>query len=104
MNNTNGPKPGRALDKTTRHYQDAFDCCLKLRTIQYCWSSHIMQQQGFDRIINLTSHAVQEPADSLALANTIRSGTTPWANTLASAVGKHNITINNLYHRHQHYD
>ena len=96
VNNTNGPKAGGALDKTTTDYQDAFD--LLFKTVHHTTQLALphMQQQGFGRIINLTSRTVQEPADNLALSNTIRSGITAWAKTLASAVGKHNITVNNI--------
>ncbi len=96
VNNTNGPKAGTALEKTTEDYQNAFDLLFKTVNLTTHLALPHMQQQKFGRIINLTSRTVQEPADNLALSNTVRAAVTAWAKTLANAVGKDNITVNNI--------
>ena len=96
INNTNGPKAGTALEKTTEDYQAAFDLLFKTVNLTTHLALPHMQQQQFGRIINLTSRTVKEPADNLVLSNTVRAAITAWAKTLANAVGKDNITVNNI--------
>ena len=96
VNNTNGPQAGSVLQKTDEDYQQAFN--MLFRTVQFTTSLALkhMQQNKYGRIINLTSRTVKEPVDMLALSNTIRAAITTWGKTLANAVAKHNITVNNI--------
>lgn len=96
VNNTNGPAAGNVLSKTDTDYLDAFN--LLFRTVQYSTSKALegMQQKGYGRIINLTSRTVKEPADNLALSNVVRAAVTTWGKTLANAVAKDGITVNNI--------
>lgn len=96
VNNTNGPKAGTVLDKDEYDYQSAFN--LLFQTAQYTTKLALpnMQQQGYGRIINLTSRTVKEPVDNLALSNTIRAAVVAWGKTLSRAVGKYGITVNNI--------
>ncbi|HUH47704.1 MAG TPA: SDR family oxidoreductase, partial [Arenibacter sp.] len=50
--------------------------------------------QKYGRIINIASVSVKEPLSYLALSNTIRAAVVTWSKSLATDVGKHNITIN----------
>lgn len=96
VNNTNGPKAGSVLEKTVDDFQTAFN--LLFQTVQFTTSLALkqMQQNKWGRIINLTSRTVKEPVDTLALSNTIRAAVTTWGKTLANAVAKDNITVNNI--------
>lgn len=96
VNNTNGPKAGSVLEKTEADYQDAFS--LLFQTVQLTTSLALpqMQRNKYGRIINLTSRTVKEPVDMLALSNTIRAAVTTWGKTVATAVAKDNITVNNI--------
>jgi len=96
VNNTNGPKAGTVLEKTDNDYLDAFN--MLFQTIQFTTSLAIpyMKGNGFGRIINLTSRTVREPADNLALSNTIRAAVVTWGKTLSRDVAKYNITVNNI--------
>lgn len=96
VNNTNGPHAGSVLEKTEADYQQAFT--MLFQTVQFTTALALphMQQAGWGRVINLTSRTVKEPVDTLALSNTIRAAVTTWAKTLANAVAKHGITVNNI--------
>lgn len=96
VNNTNGPKAGTVLEKTGADYQSAFD--LLFQTVQHTTALAVkaMKEQGFGRIINLTSRTIKEPVDSLALSNTIRAAVVAWGKTLSRDLGKYNITVNNI--------
>lgn len=96
INNTNGPKAGTVLQKTSDDYQDAFSLLFKTIEFATMCALKAMQQKKYGRIINLTSRTVKEPVENLALSNTIRAAITTWAKTLANAVAKDNITVNNI--------
>jgi 3-oxoacyl-[acyl-carrier protein] reductase len=96
VNNTNGPQPGLAFDKTVEDYQKAFD--LLFKTV--CETTNLalpnMIKKGRGRIINVSSLSVKEPIPNLALSNSIRSAVIAWSKTLSIEVAKHNVTINNI--------
>ena len=96
VNNTNGPKPGTASDVNEKDYQSAFE--LLFQTVAYATNLALkkMKLRQYGRIINLTSSSVQEPIETLVLSNTFRSGLAAWAKTLATAVAKDGITVNNI--------
>lgn len=96
INNTGGPPAGNVLTKTDTDFQNAFS--MLFQTVQYTTSKALpgMVKKGYGRIINLTSRTVKEPAENLALSNTIRAAVTTWGKTLANAVAKDNITVNNI--------
>ena len=48
------------------------------------------------RIINITSSAVREPIDGLALSNAVRPGLVGWAKTLSHELGPEGITVNSI--------
>ena len=55
-----------------------------------------MREQGWGRIVAITSLAVRQPIASLILSNTARAGATGFLKTLASEVAKDGITVNSL--------
>lgn len=96
VNNTNGPKAGTVLEKNDADYLSAFN--LLFQTVQYTTALAVkgMKENHYGRIINLTSRTVKEPADNLALSNTIRAAVVAWGKTLSRDVGRYNITVNNI--------
>ncbi|MET3037202.1 SDR family oxidoreductase [Chryseobacterium sp. NRRL B-14859] len=96
VNNTNGPEPGLALDKTPEDYQKAFDLLFKTvcETTLLVLPYMIRQKNG--RIINVSSLSVKEPIGNLALSNSIRSAVIAWAKTLSNEIAQHNVTVNNV--------
>lgn len=55
-----------------------------------------MQSRQFGRILFITSLAVKEPIENLALSNALRAGLTGYAKTLAREVAPFGITVNTL--------
>ena len=55
-----------------------------------------MKQNGWGRIINITSISVKQPVDGLILSNSLRAGVTGFARTLANEVAAEGITVNNV--------
>jgi 3-oxoacyl-[acyl-carrier protein] reductase len=96
VNNTNGPKAGRVLEKTVNDYQEAFDLLFK----SYHHLSHLllpkMKINGYGRIINVSSISVKEPMANLVLSNSIRSVVISWAKSLSREVAANGITVNNM--------
>ncbi|SHJ78800.1 3-oxoacyl-[acyl-carrier protein] reductase [Maribacter aquivivus] len=96
INNTQGPSAGSALEKKVDDYQEAFD--LLFKTVVYTTELALqsMMQKNWGRVINVASVSVKEPLSYLALSNSIRAAVVTWAKTLATDVGKHNITVNSI--------
>ncbi|NIF06215.1 SDR family oxidoreductase [Chryseobacterium sp. Tr-659] len=96
VNNTNGPEPGLAVNKTADDYQKAFDLLFKTvcETTLLALPYMISQKKG--RIINVSSLSVKEPIGNLTLSNSIRSAVIAWAKTLSNEIAQHNITVNNI--------
>ena len=55
-----------------------------------------MIEQGFGRIINITSYMVKAPVAMLSLSNGARAGLTGYIGGIARTVAQHNVTLNNL--------
>ncbi|NQV14025.1 SDR family oxidoreductase [bacterium] len=53
-----------------------------------------MQEQGWGRIVFITSVSVKQPIESLILSNTARAGLTGFAKTLSAQVAEMGITVN----------
>lgn len=96
VNNTQGPAAGNALEKKVNDYQEAFDLLFKtvVFTTELALQHMINNQWG--RVINVASVSVKEPLSYLALSNTVRAAVVTWAKSLATDVGKYNITVNNV--------
>ncbi len=96
VNNTQGPAAGSALEKKVDDYQTAFDLLFKTVVFTTELALHSMTENNWGRIINVASVSVKEPLSYLALSNSIRAAVVTWAKSLATDVGKHNITVNNV--------
>ncbi|MFH6602275.1 SDR family oxidoreductase [Maribacter algicola] len=96
VNNTQGPSAGNALEKQTEDYQQAFELLFKTVVFTTELALKKMQQNHWGRIINVASVSVKEPLSYLALSNTIRAAVVTWAKSLATDVGKDQITVNSI--------
>ncbi|MBI3075536.1 MAG: SDR family oxidoreductase [Deltaproteobacteria bacterium] len=96
LNNAGGPPVGRFEEITDEQWQASYDLNL-LSTIRLTREviPH-MRKAGGGRIINVVSIAVKEPIENLILSNAIRAGVVGMAKTLASELGKDQITVNNI--------
>ncbi|MDF4221376.1 SDR family oxidoreductase [Maribacter huludaoensis] len=96
VNNTQGPSAGSAIEKKVNDYQEAFDLLFKTVVFTTELALKSMTKNNWGRIINVASVSVKEPLSYLALSNSIRAAVVTWAKSLATDVGKHNITVNSV--------
>jgi len=92
--NSGGPPPGRASDLTPETVQSAVDLLLLPALGLIGIARPHLERSPAGRIILITSVAVIEPTDHLALSNIVRAAVTGWAKTLAREVGPNGITVN----------
>ncbi|PCH76776.1 MAG: 3-oxoacyl-ACP reductase [Flavobacteriaceae bacterium] len=55
-----------------------------------------MKNQGWGRIISITSISAKQPIENLLLSNSMRAAVVGLMKTLANDLGKYNITVNNI--------
>ena len=96
VNNSGGPPRSPARGLTAEAVEDAVALLLvsAIRLTELCLPH--LEASGRGRVINIASSTVREPADNLALSNSVRPGVVGWAKTLAREVGPSGITINTI--------
>lgn len=94
--NAGGPPPGDFTSTGLEQYEPALRLNL-LSTVALCKATvPAMQQQGWGRVVAVTSIAVREPIGRLILSNTARAGVTGFLKTLAREVAGDGVTVNSL--------
>ena len=96
VNNTGGPKGGKAIDAELNEFTSAFSQHLICNQIlvQSCLKG--MKETGYGRIINVISTSVKAPLRDLGVSNTVRGAVANWAKTLSVELGEFGITVNNV--------
>ena len=92
--NSGGPPPGPATAVDAEALEHAVELLFTpaVRLVALCLP-HLERSDG-GRILVVTSSAVKEPTEHLALSNSVRPGVTGWAKTLARELGPRGITVN----------
>ncbi|MDZ4754093.1 MAG: SDR family oxidoreductase [Phycisphaerae bacterium] len=96
VNNTGGPPAGLAIDARPDEYITAMSmhiACFQALA-QACVPG--MREANYGRIINITSTSVVTPIKGLGVSNTVRAAVANWTKTLATELGRFNITVNNI--------
>ncbi len=94
--NTGGPPKGAFAEITSAQWQAGFQS-LWLSTVDAIQAAlPTMTQQGFGRILLITSVAAREPMRHLTVSNGLRAGLTGLAKSLSLEVAKDGITVNCL--------
>ena len=96
VNNSQGPKAGDVFSKSEQDYQEAFDLLFQNAVHASMLAIPYMQQEGFGRIINVSSMTVKEPVSSLLLSNTMRTALVSWSKSLSVATAPKGITVNTV--------
>jgi 3-oxoacyl-[acyl-carrier protein] reductase len=96
VNNSGGPPSGPAHSAAPAHFLDAFNQHLIAAQVIVQAVLPGMQRARYGRIVNVISTSVKEPIKNLGVSNTIRGAVASWAKTLASELGAHGITVNNV--------
>lgn len=94
--NAGGPPPGNFASTELDAYAKAVDLNLLSTVAMVHTAIPAMQEQGWGRIVAITSLSVRQPMANLILSNTARAGVTGFLKTVATEVGRHGITVNSL--------
>jgi len=96
VTNAGGSPPGPFAGKTHDDWIAALELNM-LAAIEMARSAlPAMLENGFGRIVNITSFVVREPYPNMALANGVRVGLTGAMAALAREVAGKGVTVNNL--------
>jgi 3-oxoacyl-[acyl-carrier protein] reductase len=94
--NGGGPPPGPAVDADLDALRAAVDRCF-LSMVAMCQGVlPAMQEQGFGRIVAITSGGVREPLGNMVYSNTARAGLTGYLKPLSREVIASGVTVNSL--------
>ncbi|MDG2460006.1 MAG: SDR family oxidoreductase [Luminiphilus sp.] len=96
VTNAGGPPPGMWSDWSREDFISAFDANLLAPIALIKALLPGMMDQGWGRIVNITSVAVKAPIPVLGLSNTARSGLTGYVAGVSRQVAASGVTINNL--------
>lgn len=96
VTNTGGPTSGRFEDLSMDDWDKTYKLLLASTVALIKRVIPGMKQQKWGRIIAITSQAVKQPVDNLILSNSVRASVAGLIKTLASELGEHNITVNNV--------
>jgi len=96
VTNTGGPPAGKFEDFDQEDWNNGYELLLGSVVSLIRGVLPGMKEQGWGRIITITSQAVKQPVENLILSNSIRASVVGLMKTLATELGHHNITVNNV--------
>jgi 3-oxoacyl-[acyl-carrier protein] reductase len=96
VNNAGGPPPGDFRDWDQEVWFKALNANMLTPIFLIKATVDKMIDQGFGRIVNITSGAVKSPIPVLGLSNGARAGLTGFVAGVARETVRNNVTINNL--------
>jgi len=96
INNTGGPPSGWLIEADLDALDRAFTQHIKCNHVLAKACVPSMKMACYGRIINVISTSVKEPIEFLGVSNTIRGAAGNWSKTLATELGQHGITVNNI--------
>jgi len=94
VNNIGGPQPSSAEATNLEQWQKAFSQLFLSANALMRSVLPEMKEQGFGRIISITSISVVEPIDHLAASTSMRAALTAFSKNLATEVASYGITVN----------
>jgi 3-oxoacyl-[acyl-carrier protein] reductase len=96
VNNTGGPPPSTFEQISDEDWQNAFNSTMMSAIRLSRAVIPNMKENGWGRIINISSVSVKTPVNGLFLSNSLRMGVLGWAKALADEVAAHGITVNTV--------
>jgi 3-oxoacyl-[acyl-carrier protein] reductase len=96
VNNAGGPPPGLWSDWSRDDFIKALDANMLTPIALMQAVLPGMMEQGWGRIVNITSGSVKAPIAALGLSNTARTGLTGFVAGTSRQVAGKGVTINNL--------
>ena len=96
VTNAGGPPPGNWADWERDDFMGAIDANMLTPIMLIKAVLPHMIDQGWGRIVNITSQYVKGPSGILGLSNTARAGLTGYVAGTSRDVAKYGVTINNM--------
>lgn len=94
VTNTGGPPAGKWTDMTDAHWQEGFESTL-LNVVRLVRRVHPeMKQNGWGRIVHITSLVAKEPNAMLPISSTLRAGIMALTRLQASELAAQGVTVN----------
>ncbi|UCE01846.1 MAG: SDR family oxidoreductase [Candidatus Latescibacterota bacterium] len=96
VTNAGGPKAGRFEELTPEDFEASVQ--LNLMSAIRATRAFIprMVEQGWGRIVHLTSVSIRQPIDDLTVSNTVRSAFLGFTRSLATEYARHNVLVHNV--------
>jgi 3-oxoacyl-[acyl-carrier protein] reductase len=94
--NTGGPPGGGASDNSPEEWETAFRSLVLAPRVLIEAVVPRMREQGWGRIVNVSSTSIREPIPGLALSNANRMAALGLLKTLSDEVAPHGITVNTV--------
>ena len=94
--NSGGPPRTGSFEFSDEQLEDAVELLLlsSIRLVRLCLPH--LEASGRGRVIAITSSAVKEPIDTLALSSAVRPGLVGWLKTASRELGPKGITVNSV--------
>lgn len=96
VTNVEGPPPGTFMSKSSEDWQAAFQLIMlsALDMVRQCIPGMI--EQGYGRIVNISSISAKEITTGVPLSNALKPGLLGALGTLAREVGATGVTVNSI--------
>lgn len=94
--NAGGPPPGTFESTPVEDYPAAIDLNLMSVVAMCKVAVPAMREQGWGRVVAITSVSVRQPIPNIILSNTARAGATAFLKTLALEVADDGVTVNTV--------
>lgn len=94
--NAGGPPSGSATGTSVEEYRSAIELNLLSTVAMALTAVPAMREQGWGRILAITSIAVRQPIPFLAASVTARAGVTGFLKSLATEVAPDGVTVNSI--------
>ncbi len=94
--NSGGPPRTRSFEFSDEQLEGAVDLLLvsAIRLVRLCLPH--LEASGHGRVIAITSSAVKEPIETLALSSAVRPGLVGWLKTASRELGPKGVTVNSV--------
>ena len=94
--NSGGPPRTRSFEFSDEQLEGAVDLLLlsAIRLVRLCLPH--LEASGHGRVIAITSSAVKEPIETLALSSAVRPGLVGWLKTASRELGPKGVTLNSV--------
>jgi 3-oxoacyl-[acyl-carrier protein] reductase len=94
--NTGGPPQGRALENSTREWEEAYRSLVLGVRVLIEATLPGMSERGWGRIVNVGSNSTVEPIPTIAISNSVRLATIGFLKTLSRDVAGDGVTVNTV--------